>query len=107
VQLVPAYELLFVISHVYWREQSIHQVVEVTITVVNVVVPQFPDALKVVERNLVILDTNIADQVLHLAIGSFIQVGEHSVFHLGIILVLLVRADLAIHLIAENVLVSK
>ena len=107
VQLIPANKLLFMVSHINWCEESIHQVVEVSITAVNVVIPKFSDALEVVEWNLVVFDADIANEVFHFTVGSFIQVSENSILHLGIVLVLLVSANLAVHLVAEDVLVSQ
>ena len=107
VQLIPANKLLFMVSHIYRSKEGVHQVVEVSITAVNVVISEFSDALEVVERNLVVFDSHIANEVFHFTIGSFVQIGQNSVLHLGIVLVLLVGANLAVNLVAEDVLVSQ
>lgn len=63
--------------------------------------------IKIVERNGIVSNANISDKITHLTISRFINVGKDTVLKVRFINLFLVSADLFIHTVAEDVLVTE
>ena len=83
---MPTNKVLFVVSHVKRCEHSIDEVVEVTVTLVlHVGLIHSVVGGQVVEWNVVLLNSNISNKILHITVSSFTQVGQHTVLHLRVV----------------------
>ena len=73
----------------------------------NSAVLLFDEVLDVGESNGLLVDSNVLEEVSKITPSSLVDVGKESVFVLGVILELGVSADLVVHLVSEDMLVTE
>lgn len=63
--------------------------------------------MDVCESNRLFVDANVLQEVSEVTPSSLVDVGEDSVLELSVVLLLGVGADFSVHLVPEDVLISK
>jgi hypothetical protein len=106
-ELVPSDKVLLVVGHVDGREEGVHEVLEVFVGLVHLVLRQAADLAQVVELDRVTVHANVLQEGAHVTVCGLVQVGEHTVLHLGVVQLFLPGANFLVHLVPEQVLVAK
>jgi len=106
-EFVPSYEFLFIVSHVNGSEKSIHQVLEVSISAMLMVILEATELVQVHELDAVSVHANVVQKSAHVAMGGFVQVGHHTVLHLRVVDGGLESSNFLISLVTEDVLVAE
>jgi len=106
-KLIPSNKLFLVVGHVHGGEECIHEILESLIRIMKLVFRELSNVSDVVETDVVSVHSNVLEEGFHITVGGLVQVVENTVFHLGVVDLLLVSANFLVHLVAEQVLVTE